>query len=87
MNDGSFDVLTGFACYLAAIVVFRVFFAAIYIVKWQWRYAFNENYQIPQVNLEAVFKKYKKAAVTGEDSTDDEKILAQAKEIYKKNKK
>lgn len=39
------------------------------------------------MNLEAVFKKFKKQAVSGEDSTDDEKILAQAKEIYKKNKK
>ena len=44
VNDGSFDVLTGFACYLAFIVVFRVLFAAAYILKWQWRYAFNEKY-------------------------------------------
>ena len=55
-------MLTGFACYLACVVVFRVFFAAIYLCKWQFRYSCDKKYHIPQVNLEAVFKKYKKAA-------------------------
>ena len=74
--------MTGFACYLASVVIFRVFFAACYLIKWQARYSCNKKYNIPPVDLEKIFKKYKKAATTGEDSTDDEEILKKAEEIY-----
>ena len=75
VNDGSFDVLTGFACYLAGIVIFRVFFAFLYIIKWQIRYSCDKKYFIPEVNLEKVFKEVKKKASKGDDSTDDEELI------------
>lgn len=71
VNDGSIDVLTGFALYLSGIVVFRIFFAILYLCKWQWRYNFNPKYKIKEVNLEAIFKKFKKNATTGDESSDD----------------
>lgn len=87
VNDGTFNVLTGFALYLAGIVVFRVVFSALYLSKWHYRYTCDKKYYIPEVNLESVFKKYKKMATTGADSTDDEIILEKAKEYFKNNRK
>ena len=87
INDGTLNILTGFAIYLASIVVFRVTFALCYVCKWNCRYCCNKKYQFPEINLEAKFKEYKKQATTGEESTDDEEILAQAKSLFKKNEK
>ena len=53
-------MLEGFSMYLASIVIFRVVFALLYVLKWQWRYAFNPKYQIAEYNLEREFKKLKK---------------------------
>ena len=44
VNSGAFSVLDGFSMYLASVVLFRVIFAFLYVVKWQWRYWRNPNY-------------------------------------------
>ena len=44
VNDGTFSVLDGFSMYLASIVIFKVFFAILFVLKWQLRYATNKKY-------------------------------------------
>ena len=34
VNTGGIDVLTGFALYLAGVVLFKVFFASLFMCKW-----------------------------------------------------
>lgn len=58
--------------YLASIVVFKVFFAILYVLKWQCRYMRNPKYQISAYNLEMNFKKMKKNANAAESSDDRE---------------
>ena len=54
MNNGVFNVLDGFSMYLASVVIFRVFFAILYVIKWQWRFAFNSKYKIGEYNIEKI---------------------------------
>lgn len=68
--------------YLAAIVVFRVSFAAIYILIWKWRFNCKKNYGVKEVNLDAEFKRVKKTAING-DSTDEEEMERQITQIFK----
>lgn len=56
VNSGKFTVLDGFSMYLAGIVIFRVLFAFLYVVKWQIRYWRSPKYQIEEYNLENEFK-------------------------------
>ena len=46
--------------YLAGVVVFRVFFGLLYVIKWQCRYMHSKNYKIDEYNLESKFKKLKR---------------------------
>lgn len=48
--------LAGFSLYLAALVVFRIFFAVIYILKWKCRYCCSKKYKVNRVNLLDEFK-------------------------------
>lgn len=70
VNDGTFSVLDGFSMYLAGVVVFRVFFGLLYVLKWQCRYCCNKKYKVTEYNLEQQFKKLKKNRENAE-STDD----------------
>ena len=72
VNSGKFTVLDGFSMYLASIVVFRVIFAIFYVLKWQWRFAYNKNYQINTYNLEREFKALKKNKDAIESSDDEQ---------------
>lgn len=58
--------------YLASVVIFRVVFAVMYVIKWQWRYWRNPKYQINEYNLEREFKRLKKDADAAESSDDVE---------------
>ena len=58
--------------FLAAIVIFRVFFGLLYVLKWQCRYACNKKYTISEYNLEREFKKLKKNKDAQESSDDAE---------------
>lgn len=57
VNDGSFGPLQGFTMFLAAIVVFRVVFGTLYVLKWKWRYNFDKKYQVTEYNLDRAFRK------------------------------
>ena len=72
VNTGKLGPLEIFSLYLAGIVVFRVFFAILHTIKWKWRFCCNKKYKIQEYNLEIAFKKLKKEARTGGESTDDE---------------
>ena len=69
--------------FLAGIVVFRVFFAVLYVCKWKWRYNFNDAYKVEEYNLEKTFRKLRNK--TGEDddgfSSDDQEIYETAKRM------
>ena len=65
--------------FLAFIVVFRVFFALIYVCQWKWRYNFNEKYQIKNYNLEQAYSKLRKKAKVEEESSDDQEIYETAR--------
>ena len=73
--------LAYFSLYLGALVVFRVFFATIYIVMWKCRYNCNSKYKVSSRNLTADFKAIKKSSKNGE-STDDEEIEEELARIY-----
>lgn len=83
--DHDSGYLVGFSLYLAAIVVFRVFFASIYILKWKCRYNCSKTYRVRQQNLVKEFKQIKSESKNGE-STDDEAIEEELQKIYAKNK-
>lgn len=87
INDGSFGPLQGFTLFLAWIVVFRVFFASIYICKWKWRYAFNPAYKVGMYNLERTYRKLRQNKKDGDLSSDDEEIYEAARRIYKEHEK
>lgn len=38
--------LAGFSCYLAALVIFRVLFGTMHIVKWKFRYNCRNKYKV-----------------------------------------
>lgn len=84
-RDADSGYLAGFSCYLAGLVVFRVLFASIYICKWKCRYCCSKKYKVPHRNMIHDFKTIKKNSKNGE-STDDEEIEAELKQIYEKNK-
>ena len=72
MNDGSFSVLDGFSMYLASVVIFRVLFATMYVIKWQCRYCRRQEYKVSEYNLERTFKALKKGKEDAESSDDVE---------------
>ena len=55
VNDGSFGPLQGFTMFLAGIVVFRVFFALLYVCKWKFRYCCKDKYKVNTYSLEETF--------------------------------
>jgi len=61
--------------YLAAVVIFRVIFATLYVIKWQWRYNCNKKYKISANSLENYSQELKRRKKNREDlaqeSTDD----------------
>lgn len=70
VNDGTFNILDGFSMYLAGVVIFRVIFGLLYVIKWQCRYCCNKKYKVSEYNLEQEFKRLKKNKENAE-STDD----------------
>lgn len=81
INNGSFGPLQGFTVFLASLVIFRVFFAAIYVCKWKCRYACSKKYRVTEYNLEKNFAKLRADEHEG-DSSDDMEIYETAKRIY-----
>ena len=59
---------------LASLVIFRLFFATIYICKWRCRYTFSSKYGVPKRNLESDYRAIKKKHAVDGDSTEDEFI-------------
>ena len=60
VNSGKFSILDGFSLFIASIVVFKVFFAFLNIVKWRCRYMNNREYRITNRNLEKDLKDQQK---------------------------
>ena len=75
-----------FSLYLAALVMFRVIFAVIYILNWKFKYTCFRRYRVQYHDLQAEFKRLKSGAanVHGE-STDDEEMEEKVHTIFKTN--
>jgi hypothetical protein len=73
INTGELNYFEFFSMYLAGLVVFRVFFAILYLLLWRCRYGCFKSYEVKTFNLEDEFKRVKKSSVDG-DSTDDEQM-------------
>ena len=80
IRDGDSGILEIFSMYLGALVVFRVVFAAIYILMWKFRYNFMEKYKVSKRNLLVDFSAIKKKCKNGL-SSDDEEIEEELEKI------
>ena len=87
INDGSFAWLQGFTLLLAGIVMFRVIFSGIYILRWKIRFCCNKAYSVQSYNMEKVFRKIKKTANNGGMSSDDEEVIQRARKVYEEKRK
>ena len=83
--DSDTGYLAGFSLYLGALVVFRLFFATLYICKWKFLYNCNSKYKVRRRNLTEDFKDIKKTHREGE-STDDEIIEEELNKVYESNR-
>ena len=80
VNDGSFGPLQGFTMFLAGIVVFRVFFAILYVLKWKFRYCCKSAYRVKKKSLKDSYNNIMKAWKKGEvQSSDDEETFKKAR--------
>ena len=84
IRDSDAGYLAYFSLFLASLVVCRLFFASIYVLKWKCRYTCDKKYKVKKRNLMADYKKIKRTS-EGE-STDDEEIEAELKKIYEQNR-
>ena len=84
VRDSDSGYLTYFSLYLAGLVLFRVTFAVIYILKWKCRYNCVSKYKVQERNLTQEVKQLKKSAENGE-STDDEEINEELNKYYEQN--
>ena len=73
INSGDVTYFEFFAMYLAALVLFKVFFALLYLIMWRCRYTCMGSYAVQTHNLDDEFKRVKRTAVNG-DSTDEEEM-------------
>lgn len=60
VHDSDSGYLAYFSIYLACLVLFRFFFASIYILKWKCRYNCSKSYKVQKINLLQEFKNIKK---------------------------
>ena len=80
INDGSIGALQIFTMILAGMVIFRVIFSTIYVIKWKCRYNRDPRYKIKPFNLEKIWQKRSKKDDDG-FSSDDEEIHLIAERI------
>ena len=84
--SGELTYLDMFTMYLATLVCFRSFFAALYVIKWRFRYNYNKKYQVKEHDLAKIFKDMKRNPNQNGDSSDDEQVQKGFKDYYKKEK-
>lgn len=71
VNDGSVGFLEVFALYLAALVMYKVFFAAQHILKFKFM-NFSRKYKISEVDLHEEVKRLRAETPDWNRSIDDE---------------
>ena len=59
INDGSFGLLEAFACYLAFMVLYKVFFGACHILRFKCKNNCSDKYKVGKVNLKKEYRKIK----------------------------
>lgn len=85
IRDKDTGYLTYFSLYLAGLVLFRLIFSLMYILKWKCRYTCSKKYKVKQQNLLHEFKQIKKTSKDGE-STDDEEMEEEIAKLYEQNR-
>lgn len=81
--DGAVGPLEVFSLFIAGLVVFRVFFAFLYLCLWKFRYCCDKRYKVKTVDLNKVFKEIKHNTKNG-DSTDEDAIDEEDAKIFGK---
>ena len=71
VHTGTWGYLEYFSFFIATIVMFRIFFSTLYVLKWNFFYHCTKSYAIKSQNLEKAFKQIRNQT-KGDDSTDDE---------------
>ena len=87
VNNGTFGYLEIFSLYLAALVMFRFTFAALYILNWKIKYCCCRSYRVKHHDLQAEFKRIKARTNVHGESTDDEEMEEKVHTIFKTNEK
>ena len=87
VNSGDFGYLEIFSLYLAALVMFRVTFAVIYILNWKFKYTCLRKYRVQHHDLQGEFKRIKGRTNAHGESTDDEEMEEKVHTIFKTNEK
>lgn len=57
INDGSIGFLEGFSMYLAGVIVYKVVFAALHLLRFRFRLYAYSDMKIKNVDMEKEYKK------------------------------
>lgn len=49
--DGAIGPLEIFSCFIAGLVLFRVFFAMCFLILWKIRYCCDKKYKVKSINM------------------------------------
>lgn len=82
VNDGSWGFLEYFAAYLACLVIYRITFGGLHILKFKVKANCMKKYKLQKFDLHAEFKNLRKADNWNESVVDNEdfKLLEAAAE-------
>ena len=75
VNDGKIGFLEVYALYLAALVLYKVFFGAIHIIKFKILYNCSKKYKIHKFEMLATVRKLRMQAEDWSESEQDEAIM------------
>lgn len=71
INTGNMTYFLGFSLLLAGLAVFAITFAALFILKWKYRYWFKSAYRVQNQDLNS---EYKRVKLEDGESSDEEKM-------------
>lgn len=83
VNDGSWGFLEVFAAYLAILVLYRVTFGGLHILKMKIKRNCLKKYKLQTFDLHQEFKNLRKADNWNESMVDNDFALLEAADEYK----
>jgi hypothetical protein len=77
--DGTINFLDGFALFVAALVIFKFVFAAIYVIQWNLRFCCNPAFKSNKIDVPTAFKKIRKDKNAQESSDEEDEFNEEGK--------